>query len=318
MAKIKDRTGETNINHQGLSMKIIEYKNWENINVEFDDGFISKNKTYQSFKNGQIRNHNHAWVIKKRFDEKDKIGEKSLSTEGFEMEIIGYRNSRDIDIMFSNGYILKNAEYGNFKKGSLRNLYYPSVYGVGYIGEGKYCILNNGKPTPQYSLWHGVLARCYDKIYQEKRPTYKNCKLYEEWRCLQEFGKWYDNNYYEIDNERMEIDKDILFKRNKFYSPDTCIFVPKRINSLFTKCDSVRGEFPIGVSYNKICNNFRVRLDKIKTQIHLGYFNTPEEAFYAYKSAKEKYIKEVADEYKDRIPQKLYDAMYVYEVEITD
>lgn len=53
----------------------------------------------------------------------------------------------------------------------------------------------------------------------------------------------------------------------------------------------------------------------------LGSFSTPEEAFYAYKQAKESYIKQVADEYKSKypnFPKKLYDAMYSYEVEITD
>ena len=44
----------------------------------------------------------------------------------------------------------------------------------------------------------------------------------------------------------------------------------------------------------------------------------PEEAFRAYKQFKEDYIKQVADEYKDKIPQKLYDAMYNYKVDITD
>ena len=43
-----------------------------------------------------------------------------------------------------------------------------------------------------------------------------------------------------------------------------------------------------------------------------------EEAFYSYKQIKEDYIKQMADEYKDKIPRKLYDAMYKWEVEITD
>ena len=47
-------------------------------------------------------------------------------------------------------------------------------------------------------------------------------------------------------------------------------------------------------------------------------FNTPQEAFQAYKKFKENYIKQVADEYKEYIPQKLYEAMYNYEVEIGD
>ena len=43
-----------------------------------------------------------------------------------------------------------------------------------------------------------------------------------------------------------------------------------------------------------------------------------EEAFQAYKQAKEQYIKEVAEEYKDKIPYRLYEAMMNYEVEIDD
>ena len=37
-----------------------------------------------------------------------------------------------------------------------------------------------------------------------------------------------------------------------------------------------------------------------------------------FQEMKEKEIKRVADLYKDKIPQKLYEAMYNYEVEITD
>ena len=54
---------------------------------------------------------------------------------------------------------------------------------------------------------------------------------------------------------------------------------------------------------------------------HIGVYNTEIEAFQAYKAFKENYIKQVADEYKQKypnFPQKLYDAMYNYEVEITD
>ena len=40
--------------------------------------------------------------------------------------------------------------------------------------------------------------------------------------------------------------------------------------------------------------------------------------FYTYKEFKEKYIKEVADQYRKYIPKKLYDALYKYQVDITD
>ena len=120
----------------------------------------------------------------------------------------------------------------------------------------------------------------------------------------------------------MEIDKDILCKGNKIYSPQTCIIVPQRINKLFTKSNKLRGDLPIGVYYNKQNKKYRSQISKIengkKQRVYLGLYNTPQEAFESYKKAKENYIKQVADEYKLYIPKELYDAMYDYRVEITD
>jgi hypothetical protein len=110
----------------------------------------------------------------------------------------------------------------------------------------------------------------------------------------------------------MAIDKDILIKGNKIYSPETCIFVSRKINSLFVKCNKSRGQSPIGVC--KHGKKYYVRC----SSMGIGSFKTIEEAFNAYKQYKEDYIKQVADEYKNKIPKKLYDALYKYEVEITD
>ena len=164
-----------------------------------------------------------------------------------------------------------------------------------------------------------MLRRCYSEKHQIKNPSYKQCSVCEEWLCYANFEKWYDDNYYEVPNQIMNLDKDILSKGNKIYCPDKCIFVPKEINSTFVNSRSVRGEYPVGVNYNIKNKKFisRCCIGK-RHRIHLGSFNTPEEAFYAYKEFKEKYIKQIADEYKQYIPQKLYDAMYRYEVEITD
>ena len=122
----------------------------------------------------------------------------------------------------------------------------------------------------------------------------------------------------------MQLDKDILNKGNKIYSPETCVFVPQRINNLFTKSNKIRGGYPIGVNYSQNCNCLCVRCsilceDKKKNK-HLGYFSLDEpfKAFSTYKNFKENYIKKVADEYKELIPQKLYEALYKYEVEIND
>ena len=51
---------------------------------------------------------------------------------------------------------------------------------------------------------------------------------------------------------------------------------------------------------------------------YLGYFNTEIEAFNAYKQAKENYIKELANKWKDQIDPRAYEALMNYTVEITD
>ena len=68
----------------------------------------------------------------------------------------------------------------------------------------------------------------------------------------------------------------------------------------------------------KVGKRFEARLYIKNNPIHLGTFDTPEEAFKAYKIAKEVYIKKVADEWRLLIKPRVYDAMYNYQVEITD
>ena len=253
----------------------------------------------------------------------DRTGEIGINNFGSKMIITKYRKYSDIDVYFPEyNWTFKGATYQSFKKGNIKCPYEKRYYGVGYLGEGEYKVKENGKPTRIYDTWKSMLRRCYDKKYHEKYPTYKDCTVSEEWHNFQNFAKWYDNNYYEIKGEIMALDKDILFKHDKIYSPDTCIFVPERINLLFVKSDKSRGKSVIGTTpkngkYQVRCQLINPETGKSKNE-YLGYYETQEKAFEVYKYYKEKNIKQVADYYKDRIPQKLYDAMYNYEVEIND
>ena len=250
----------------------------------------------------------------------DRVGEERLNNFGSRMIITKYNNIRDIDVYFSEyDYTVNHVQYCNFKKGEIKCPYERRVFGVGYIGIGEYSSKENGKTTKCYKVWHHMLQRCYYPKYLEKHPSYNGCEVCEEWHNFQTFSQWYENNYYEIPNESMCLDKDILFKGNKIYSPETCVFVPQNINILFTKRNKSRGNYPIGVTYNKQKGKYisHCNFGNSKSK-HLGSFYTTQEAFNAYKTAKEKYIKQVADEYKEYIPRKLYKTMYNYEVEIDD
>jgi len=254
-------------------------------------------------------------TIKQR--NKNRLGEVNYNTNGSRMQIIKYNNSLDVVVKFEDGYIT-TCQYDAFKKGILKNPYDKTINGVGYLAEGIYESYDNGMVTKAYQVWCNMMTRCYNEKYQEKFPTYKGCTVCTEWHNYQVFAKWFYKNYYEIDVEQMDLEKDVIHKNNKIYSPETCIFAPHSINLLFIKRNAMRGNLPIGVflqGSGKYLASCSILHRKIK---RIGLFDTSEEAFAAYKKFKEQLIKDVADEFKDKIPKKLYNAMYTYEVEITD
>ena len=253
----------------------------------------------------------------------DRTGEERLNNFGSKMVIVKYRKAIDIDVYFPEyNWIFKHTTYNNFKNGNIKCPYEKRTCGVGYLGEGKYKVKENGKYTDEYKIYHAMLQRCYDPKLQERRSTYRGCEVEDYLLNFQNMGEWIDNNYYEVPGEQMCLDKDILCKGNKVYSRDTCIFVPEKINSLFTKRDNDRGDDPIGVS-DLPSGNFQVFCSNgYGEQIYLGSYLTKEEAFQTYKNYKERVIKEVIDSYEGRIPEPFYsrlrEAMYNYKVEIDD
>lgn len=245
------------------------------------------------------------------------IGKKYITNEGYEIEIIDYKTAEEVTVKFENGYtVTRNTR--NIQKGNVKNPYHPSMYGKGYIGVGKYEGQVNKKKTDAYSVWSGMIRRCYSG--EETYSSYSDCEVCEEWLNFQNFAEWYYSNIYNVDNEPMNLDKDILFKGNKIYGPDTCIFLPKKLNTLFAKRKSARGQLPMGVTIDKKCKTTpytaTCNIDGKRTKV--GYYATPEQAFMKYKEFKEEHIKSVANDYKDRIPDKVYQALLNYKIEIDD
>lgn len=86
--------------------------------------------------------------------------------------------------------------------------------------------------------------RCYSERWHQRKPTYIDCSVSEEWHLLSNYKQWYEENYV----EGWQLDKDLLFPRNKIYSKETCVFVPQPINTLLTFRTNDRGQLPLGVT----------------------------------------------------------------------
>jgi hypothetical protein len=298
-----NRIGEKYITNEGYEIIIIEYFSAINCTIQFKDGYVVKNKRYGDILRGQVKNINH------------KKGEKYFTNEGYEIEIIKINGWGSCTIKFNAGNIVDKINYGAIKNGSVKNPMHKSICGIGYLGTTHNITILNKNYS--YKIWKHMIERCYSEKEKLKFPSYENVSVCEEWHNFSNYTKWYEENYNPEYMQSWHLDKDILIKGSKLYSPETCCFVPQEINLLFIKNNINRGKYPIGVTPNRI-NRFVSKIVKNNKTIHLGTFDTPEEAFETYKVEKEKYIKEVADRWKGLISEKVYEAMYNYKVEITD
>lgn len=243
------------------------------------------------------------------------MGEIFYNNHGESCEIIEYINQRKILVKYDNGFI-KEHDINALKSKQFINPYSKTLCGVGFYGEGVF----KANGSEEHIHWREMIKRCYLPKKLSKQSTYQGCTVCEEWLNFQNFSEWYAKNKW--DNAFTYLDKDILVKGNKIYSPETCILVNNEINTLFIKSDKARGKLPIGVIYQKNNHNYVARCSIYgKGMKHIGVFDNPNDAFYAYKEFKENHIKQIADKHKYKytnFPIELYNAMYNYQVEITD
>jgi hypothetical protein len=212
-----------------------------------------------------------------------------------EATIVKYDGAYDITLKFDDDEIKEKVNMHHIKTGNVDHPNFRNekcnIFGIGSIGIGKHISrTKDGETIKKYTCWVHILERVFSKPFHEKCPTYKGCSVSKLWINYQIFGDWYDENY--VDG--WHLDKDILFKGNKSYSPEKCCFVPQEINKLFVKADAIRGKYPIGVK-SKDGKKFYVAVNTGKNYIAFSGFGSAETAFEAYKEKKEDYIKEVAE-----------------------
>jgi hypothetical protein len=248
------------------------------------------------------------------------IGEQNKNKNGTIMTIIEFNKTDNITIQFEDEYkFIKKTTYVNFTRGHVKNPYDKTIYGVACIGYGRWKVCDKkGIASQPYSIWHSIISRCYTEYKQNLQPTYIDCSVSKEWLNFQNFADWFEENWYQVDNEKMELDKDILYKGNKIYSAETCIFVPKRINLLLINRKNYRGKTPLGVRQNGFGSFYASSNDENGSMKRLGTYPTKEKAFEIYKNFRENVFKKVADNFKGKIPDRLYDALHNRKIEITD
>jgi hypothetical protein len=256
-------------------------------------------------------------VHKRTLDAKEKYEGAVFKTNNYgDVEVTEYIDSHNITVKFLNTGAIKNTTASALTTGILKDSEVHDTHKYGVMDIPK-SVGRGGRCDPLYKKWNGMMQRCYNPKNKINNPAYEACTSSETFRHFSKFKSWY---YSQIgcEQEGWHLDKDILIKGNKVYSEDTCCIVPPEINVALANNKSVRGSFPQGVIYNSTKTRYRARIQRGDKWESLGTYDTPEEAFYVYKQAKEAHIKSLAEKWKDKIDHRVYEALMNWAIEITD
>lgn len=247
------------------------------------------------------------------------VGDRFKNNSGTWAVVVKYKNSKNVSVKFEDSFEYEGVYSStDIRKGAFRNPYDKNTYGVGYLGVGEEPTKVKGKDSSLANIWRAMLERCYANNGRPSIVSYIGCTVKEEWHNFQNFAKW-ARCQIGFNLKEKNLDKDILLKGNKIYGPDTCCFVPSRVNMMFVRASKVRGEYPVGVYFNKAKGKLQVRCnDENCKSVFLGRYDSVDYAFIVYKKYKESVIKKVADQYKDVIDPKVYQALLNYEVTVND
>lgn len=302
--------GERFQNKSGAWYEVIEYITGKKIKIRFDDS------GYECLVEGQeIRRR----CVVDPITRYPSVGQRYTMNRNGVCEVLEYIRAEEVVVRFVDTGFVTTTEACQLRRGTVKDLTLSRVHGVGYIGDGPYSgYLSVGKATWAYLKWSGMLERCYEPSTEECARIYKGVTVWEPWHNFQNFAEWATKQV-GYGNHLWAMEKDLLVKGNRFYGPDVCCFLPVEINNQMLKSQKARGDYPIGVFLNKPNGKFIAHCKQEGTNsTHVGIYDTVEEAFNAYKKAKESRLKLLANKWREQIDPRAYEALMNYQVEITD
>jgi hypothetical protein len=317
------KIGEVFKNKKGLDFEVVEYVKSHKVKIKFLGSGFEVWSAVKEIKKGSIRD----WIatpllpaakyVRTGIKRKPavEVGEIVENFYGCKFEVIELLDDAKCRVKFLDSFGYEKVVLRNDAKRGIRNPFRRSVAGIGYIGDGWYSPANSRQV---FTIWSNMIVRCYDEESLKKNITYVGCSVDGRWHCFQDFASWCEAQPEFVNNKDWCLDKDIIERGNKIYSPDKCSFVPRDINNLFTLRGNERGEYPLGVHKERKYGRFIAQVNKGGKRVCLGRFDTPEEAFVVYKAAKEEVIKNLAVTYKDSINKAVYESLINWNIEVTD
>lgn len=145
--------------------------------------------------------------------------------------------------------------------------------------------------NPDYRMWRDMIKR----VYSKKNPAraYENVTVCSEWLLFSNFKNWFDKN--QIENG--VLDKDLIYRGNRVYSPDTCLIVSQAVNLFILSNKPRRNGSLLGVYWypergkwqGQVSNPFTGKSE------YLGYFTDEMQGHLTWKSRKHEFACALAE-----------------------
>lgn len=295
------RIGEQYVTKVGHKVTIVDYTSAKNLLIEFEDGF-RKTCAMGNLKKGSIAHPKDSTV--------PMIGSRWPTNAYGWCTVVEYVDAFNITVEFDEPYKSRlRTENRSVRSGELRNQLQPDEYGF-FFGIGQF-----DSHERSYPIWVHMKRRCGNK--NGRSPAYTDVIVCDEWHNYQNFAKWHTTQI-GYDQEGWHVDKDLIDRNAREYSPENCVMLPAHVNTTLTKRKAERGDTPIGTSID--VRDGKISCQYTENNIHFfrGYYPNVEEAFAVYKVAKEIHIKNLAEKWKDLLDPRAFQALMKYEVLITD
>lgn len=167
---------------------------------------------------------------------------------------------------------------------------------------------------PFYQCWKDMLTRCYSAAHRPHSPTYHDCFVCDEWLLFSSFKAWMEGKNW----MGMHLDKDTVRYGNREYCPEVCVFVTPQLNTFLNDRRAARGQWPIGVCFDRSKGKFRAECSDPLTgrKKAIGNFDSPAVAHAAWKSRKHELAQIYADMQTDNRIADFLRTRYLPEKEI--
>lgn len=181
-----------------------------------------------------------------------------------------------------------------------------SALGIGYLG----CSDVDVQSTI-YRKWHNMLARCYNSKIHEYKPYYEPCTVSEEWHNYSNFREWFRQN--NIEGRKFDLDKDLLIQGNTVYGSDTCALITHYANTIFED----RG-IKTNIVQDQHTGLYDTSMSILGKRKEIGSFEKEEKAQRELLAFKKQFIIKYARKNRNRVPNKVYEAILEWKIEVAD